>query len=266
MEILKGKIALITGASGGIGSAQDGISLALLGRSEEKLAATAASVREYGVETLLLPGDLLDDAYLEDCFAAVKERFGGLDILVNNAGTVERDTLLEDMTEEVWHNVLNVNLNGVFLNCKYALPYLRERRGCVVSMSSTSGLVATKNDPAYCASKTAIVGLTRAIAADYAQYGVRANAVCPGWVRTPMADEEMGVLVREAGLADIDSAYATATKDVPLGRPAEAAEIAGVVAFLLGPDATYVHGSTVVVDGGAHVVDVPTLAFGPEAP
>lgn len=130
MEILKGKIALITGASGGIGSciarrfAQDGISLALLGRSKEKLAATAASVREYGVETLLLPGDLLDDAYLEDCFAAVKERFGGLDILVNNAG-IALSRSFEETTMTEFDRIMALNARVPYLACHLALPLLR---------------------------------------------------------------------------------------------------------------------------------------------
>ena len=127
---LKGKIALITGASGGIGSciarrfAQDGISLALLGRSKEKLAATAASVREYGVETLLLPGDLLDDAYLEDCFAAVKERFGGLDILVNNAG-IALSRSFEETTMAEFDRIMALNARVPYLACHLALPLLR---------------------------------------------------------------------------------------------------------------------------------------------
>ena len=166
---------------------------------------------------------------MERAVKTAVERFGGLDILVNNAGTVERDTLLEDMTEEVWHNVLNVNLNGVFLNCKYALPYLRERRGCVVSMSSTSGLVATKNDPAYCASKTAIVGLTRAIAADYAQYGVRANAVCPTICETPLFNSYISSFPSE------EQEEKLRRLGGPGGRPCKAEEIARAVLFPASP-------------------------------
>ncbi len=166
METLKGKIALITGASGGIGSciarrfAQDGISLALLGRSKEKLAATAASVREYGVETLLLPGDLLDDAYLEDCFAAVKERFAGLDILVNNAG-IALSRSFEETTMAEFDRIMALNARVPYLACHLALPLLRCSE--CASILNIASVVAHKGYPlqsAYAASKHALAGFT----------------------------------------------------------------------------------------------------------
>ena len=170
MEILKGKIALITGASGGIGSciarrfAQDGISLALLGRSKEKLAATAASVREYGVETLLLPGDLLDDAYLEDCFAAVKERFGGLDILVNNAG-IALSRSFEETTMAEFDRIMALNARVPYLACHLALPLLRCSE--CASILNIASVVAHKGYPwqsIYAASKHAVLGLSKSLA------------------------------------------------------------------------------------------------------
>lgn len=244
---LKGKTALVTGGAKGIGQAivrlfcKEGANVLIADMCRLEGEALA---RELGGGAVFCQTNVTCAQEVERAVKTAVERFGGLDILVNNAGTVERDTLLEDMTEEVWHNVLNVNLNGVFLNCKYALPYLRERRGCVVSMSSTSGLVATKNDPAYCASKTAIVGLTRAIAADYAQYGVRANAVCPTICETPLFNsyiasfppEEQEEKLRRLG--------------GPGGRPCKAEEIAQAVLFLASPEASYVSGITVAVDGG----------------
>ena len=192
METLKGKIALITGASGGIGSciarrfAQDGISLALLGRSEEKLAATAASVREYGVETLLLPGDLLDDAYLEDCFAAVKERFGGLDILVNNAG-IALSRSFEETTMAEFDRIMALNARVPYLACHLALPLLRCSE--CASILNIASVVAHKGYPlqsAYAASKHALAGFTKSLASEVYSEDIRVHLISPGGVFTDM--------------------------------------------------------------------------------
>lgn len=192
MEILKGKIALITGASGGIGSciarrfAQDGISLALLGRSKEKLAATAASVREYGVETLLLPGDLLDDAYLEDCFAAVKERFGGLDILVNNAG-MALSRSFEETTMAEFDRIMALNARVPYLACHLALPLLRCSE--CASILNIASVVAHRGYPlqsAYAASKHALAGFTKSLASEVYREDIRVHLISPGGVFTDM--------------------------------------------------------------------------------
>ena len=192
MEILKGKIALFTGASGGIGSciarrfAQDGISLALLGRSKEKLAATAASVREYGVETLLLPGDLLDDAYLEDCFAAVKERFGGLDILVNNAG-MALSRSFEETTMAEFDRIMALNARVPYLACHLALPLLRCSE--CASILNIASVVAHKGYPlqsAYAASKHALAGFTKSLASEVYREDIRVHLISPGGVFTDM--------------------------------------------------------------------------------
>lgn len=192
MEILKGKTALITGASGGIGSciarrfAQDGISLALLGRSKEKLAATAASVREYGVETLLLPGDLLDDAYLEDCFAAVKERFAGLDILVNNAG-IALSRSFEETTMAEFDRIMALNARVPYLACHLALPLLRCSE--CASILNIASVVAHKGYPlqsAYAASKHALAGFTKSLASEVYREDIRVHLISPGGVFTDM--------------------------------------------------------------------------------
>lgn len=192
MEILKGKIALITGASGGIGSciarrfAQDGISLALLGRSKEKLAATAASVREYGVETLLLPGDLLDDAYLEDCFAAVKERFAGLDILVNNAG-IALSRSFDETTMAEFDRIMALNARVPYLACHLALPLLRCSE--CASILNIASVVAHKGYPlqsAYAASKHALAGFTKSLASEVYREDIRVHLISPGGVFTDM--------------------------------------------------------------------------------
>lgn len=247
---LEGKTALVTGGAKGIGEAivrlfcRESANVLIADLCQSEGEQLVQELTGQGARAAFCQTDVTCGEEVKRAVEAAVEHFGGLDILVNNAGIVERDTLLEDMPEEVWYKILNVNLNGAFLNCKYALPYLRKSQGCVVSMSSTSGLVATKNDPAYCASKTAIVGLTRAIAADYAQYGVRANAVCPTICETPLFNayiasfppEEQEEKMRRLG--------------GPGGRPCTAQEIAETVLFLASPEASYVSGITVAVDGG----------------
>ena len=149
-------------------------------------------------------------------------------------------------------------MTGAFLMARAAISHLLERRGAIVSIASVAGLRAAPSSLAYCSSKAALAMLTQCIALDHGADGVRANCVCPGWVRTPMADDEMDAL----GLPSREAAYATVTQDVPLRRPSSPEEIAGTVAWLLSDDASYVNGAVIPVDGGHTMVDVGTLAFG----
>ncbi|SFJ94395.1 SDR family NAD(P)-dependent oxidoreductase [Amycolatopsis sacchari] len=253
---------LVTGGGTGIGAAvaarlaDDGGDVVISGRRREPLEAVAAAHQRITA----IPADAGNGSAMRKLVETVRERYGSLDGVVANAGGHGYDKV-ENTSDEAWQASLHANLTTAFVTVRESLPLLAASGGSVVIVSSLSGLRAAPETAGYTVGKHALLGLMRSIARDYGRRGVRANAVCPGWVRTPMADEEMAVLVREGGAADVESAYATVTKDVPLGRPAEAAEIAGVVAFLLGSDAAYVHGATLVVDGGAHVVDVPTLAF-----
>ena len=252
---LEGKRALVTGGAKGIGEAivrlfvAEGASVLIADMVAEEGAALASELNDKGNgRVVFCETNVTDPAQVERAVKTAAEAFGGLDILINDAGTVERDTLLEDMPEEVWFKVLNVNLKGTFLCTKYALPYLRESRGCVVSMSSTSGLVATKNDPAYCASKTGIIGLTRSIACDYGKYGVRANAVCPTICETPLFNAYI------ASFSPEEQAEKMKRLDGPGGRPCTREEIARTVLFLASDEASYVSGTAVTVDGGYCIV------------
>jgi NAD(P)-dependent dehydrogenase (short-subunit alcohol dehydrogenase family) len=157
--------------------------------------------------------------------------------------------------------VLRVNLTGAFLTARAAIPHLVARRGAIVTVSSAAGLRASPESLAYCASKAGLAMLTQCMAVDHGPEGVRANCVCPGWVRTPMADEEMDALAGRLG-TDRDGAYAACLADVPLRRASTAAEIAATVAWLLSDEAAYVNGAVLPVDGGHTPVDVATVAFG----
>ncbi|MGH3588088.1 MAG: SDR family oxidoreductase, partial [Pseudonocardia sp.] len=219
-------------------------------------------LEEVAAETggVAIVADATDRGQAEHAVAQVRERFGRLDVAVANAGGHGTSTLL-DTDDDEWALALASNLTSAFVFCRAALPALVDSRGQVVIVSSLAGLFAGPGVAGYTVGKHALVGLTRTIARDYGRAGVRANAVCPGWVRTPMADGEMDDFVAGAGLSGREEAYARATENVPLRRPAEPAEIASIIRFLGSGESSYMTGAVLVADGGAHVVDVPTLAM-----
>ena len=164
-----------------------------------------------------------------------------------------------DETDDAqWRDAMHANLDTAFVSARACLPDLIAQRG-IVLVASIAALAA---GPACAATRSASTrcSAARSLARDYGPHGVRANAVCPGWVRTPMADAEMEPLMSAHG-DTLDGAYARVSADVPLRRAADPNEIAAVCAFLASPDASFVTGATLVADGGAMVVDVPTLAF-----
>jgi NAD(P)-dependent dehydrogenase (short-subunit alcohol dehydrogenase family) len=252
------RVALVTGGGTGIGAAvarrlaADGYAVAVTGRRPGPIEEVA---RETG--GLAVVSDTGDAADAGRAVAETVDRFGGLDALVLNAGIGGEGSLL-DLDPETFESVFRTNVTGAFLVARAAIPHLLERRGSVVSVASVSALRAAPASLAYCSSKAALTMLTRCIALDHGPDGVRANCLCPGWVRTPMADGEMDSL----GLGSREDAYAAATQDVPLRRASSPEEIAGCVAWLLSEDASYVNGAVIPVDGGVTIVDVGTLAFG----
>ena len=255
------RVAIVTGGGTGIGAAvarrlaADGYAVAVTGRRREPIEEVA---REIGGLAVAADSGIVADA--DRAVADTVTRFGGLDALVLNAGVGGVGSLL-DLDPETFDRVFRVNVTGAFLMARAAIPHLLERRGGIVSIASVSGLRAAPASLAYCSSKAALAMLTQCIAVDHGPAGVRANCLCPGWVRTPMADGEMDGLASHSGVSRED-AYATVTGDVPLRRPSTAGEIAGSVAWLLSDDASYVNGSVIPVDGGVTTVDVGTLAFG----
>jgi NAD(P)-dependent dehydrogenase (short-subunit alcohol dehydrogenase family) len=259
------RTGLVTGAGTGIGAATarrlaaDGFAVALVGRRREPLEETARAIAAAGGRAAALPADAGDPAAAERAVAEAVAALGGLDVVVLAHG-VGGSAAVGDDTPERWGEVLRINLTGAFLMARAALPHLEERRGAIVTVASTNAWAAGPGWASYNTSKAGLVMLTASIANDYGPRGVRANCVCPGWVRTPMADEDMDEVAARHG-TDRDGAYELTSSTTPLRRPAEPDEVAAVIAFLAGPEASYVNGATIPVDGGASVVDGTSVPY-----
>jgi meso-butanediol dehydrogenase / (S,S)-butanediol dehydrogenase / diacetyl reductase len=255
------RAVIVTGAGTGIGAAvarrlaRDGASVVLVGRRRDPIERVAAATGQ-----TFVVADASTEEGVERIVAATVDAHGGIDGLVLNAGVMLPGTVAEASVDD-WRATLDVNLTGPFLLARAALPQLLERQGSVVSVASIAALRAGPGMAAYCASKAGLVLLTQCLAVEQGAAGLRANVVAPGWVRTEMADEEMDEFGGPRGL-DRDAAYAEITRNVPARRPATADEAAAAVVWLLSPQAAYVNGSVLTVDGGTSIVDVGTLAFG----
>lgn len=258
---LDGKVAIVSGGGTGIGAAtarrfaSEGAKVVVTGRRREPIETIAAEI-----EGLAVPGDVAQPGDAETAVVAAVERFGGLDVVVANAGTGFGGRA-GDVDDEAWLRTIDVNVTGVLRLVRASLPRLVERGGgSVILVSSTSGLVSATGSAAYVTSKHALLGLVRSIAVDYGPSGIRANALCPGWVVTPMGDEEMDDIAGPRGITR-EEAYALTTRTVPLRRPARAEEIASCVLFLASEDSSIVTGSVLIADGGGTAADVATLPF-----
>lgn len=256
----EGKVAIVTGGGTGIGAAtarrlaDEGASVVVTGRREEPLRAVADATGG-----LAVAGDVTAPGSADGVVTRALERFGAIDVLVANAG-VGFGGSVTDVTDERWQRTLDVNVTGAMRLVRAAVPSLAERPGAaIVLVSSVSGVVAAPSSAAYVTSKAALIGLTTSIAVDLAPRGIRANAVCPGWVRTEMGDDAMAELI-DAGRT-VDEAYELVTDAIPMRRAAAPDEVAACIAFLASDDASYVTGATLAVDGGLLAVDPGALAF-----
>jgi NAD(P)-dependent dehydrogenase (short-subunit alcohol dehydrogenase family) len=255
-KALEGKVALITGGGSGIGEAcarlfaNEGAKVAVMGRRPEPLRRVAGETGG-----LTAPGDAAQAADCARAVAATVEAFGRLDVLVSCAG-VEREGSVTTTTPEEWRAVMDANLEAMMQIARAAIPsMLAGSGGSIVNVSSLAAHVAPGNMAAYVTSKSAVLGLTRSMAVDYGPLGIRVNTLSPGWVWTPMSQDEMRMYADSKGLS-ADEAVARATRYLPLGRMAEPIEIARCARFLASDDASFVTGATLVADGGSSAVDV----------
>lgn len=261
MTRFAGQVALITGGGTGIGAvvAQQfvagGGKVVLMGRRPEPLQAVAGPIGG-----LAIAGDAADANDVRKGIELARQSFGGVDVLVANAGGHGLGNIV-GTDDASWALSTRLNLDTAFVCIRETMPELISRQGNVVVLSSLAGHFAGPDVVGYVTMKHALIGLTRSVARDYGRQGVRVNAVCPGWVRTAMADEQMQVLVEKHRLANVDAAYALVTRDVPLGRAASALDVAEAVLFLASKQAAMITGTSLMVDGGASAVDLPTLAF-----
>jgi len=250
MGKLTGKIALITGAASGIGKAtafllaREGAGIALVDLNKEGAQVGAQNIIEKGGKALALGCDV---SLAKDCQQTVQQTvatFGGLDILFNNAGIIRRANIL-DTTEEEWDRVMGVNVRSVFLLSKYAIPVMAQAGGgVIINTGSGWGLTGGRSAVSYCASKAAVVNMSRAMALDHGPQNIRVACVCPGDTDTPMLRNE----ARQ--LAQPEESFLEEAADRPLKRIGTPEDIAEAVLYLCSPAASFVTGTILVVDGG----------------
>ena len=241
------KVAIVTGGSSGIGRAtavalaKERVKVTVAARRAKEGEETVQLIKDAGSEGIFVKTDVANEDDIRSLVAKSAKTYGRLDYAFNNAGIEEMMTPLADQTSEIFDQIMNVNVKGVWLSMKYEIPeMIRNGGGAIVNMSSVAGVMGFPQMPIYIASKHAVLGLTKSAALEYAKSGIRINAVAPGGVETDMAKRVGG-----------DHQFLeTLTSMHPIGRIANPEEIANTVVWLLSDKASFVLGHTLIVDGG----------------
>ena len=247
---LKDKVALITGGSEGLGKAtaflfaKEGAKVIITGRTESKLETAVEEAKDQGLEIDHMVGDVSDEERTIETVQHILDKYGKIDILFNNAGVLYAATTHETDTE-IWDKIFDINVKGTYLMSKHVIPHMLERGyGCIVNNSSVVGLKAVPGIAAYNASKGAVTQLTRSTALEYADKGIRVNAICPGTIETPMVWNML------EGFPDKEGAREMFKSFHPVGRLGQPDEIAHAVLFLCNDDVSFMTGTMLSVDGG----------------
>lgn len=253
MNRFQDKVALISGGASGLGLAvarqmsAEGARLILVDWNASSLDAAAAAIRTSGGEVRALSGDVSDPATASAAVDLARSEFGRLDVLFNNAGIDPlRARSVIDTEVADWDRILAVNVTSAYLMSRAAIPLMREGGGgSIVNTASIAGLKPAGDEAAYSVAKAAMVSLTGTLALDFAAYGIRANCVCPGFMEMVMTDRRRDLTEEQQA-----ARAAGASARVPLGRQGTYDEVAKAMLFLAGPDASYITGAALVVDGG----------------
>ncbi len=248
---LANKVAIITGGNSGIGKAtaalfaKEGAQMCITGRDEKRCQEVVEEIEKTGGQTVFVIADVRSPAECRKTVEATLEAFGRVDVLFNNAGVYFANNAL-DCSEEEWDLTIDINLKGTFLMSKFVLPsMIKQGSGVIINNGSGWGIVGGNKAVSYCASKGGVVLMTKAMAIDHADLGIRVNCLCPGDVKTPMLDED----ARMRGLA-WDKYLAQAVAQRPMGRVGTPEEIAKAALFLASDDSSFMTGANLVVDGG----------------
>lgn len=245
------RTVLITGASGGLGRAAaarfgaEGARLALLDRDGARVEALSHELAAHGFSALALVADVADESALAAAFGQAEAHFGHLHVVFNNAGIGGMELRVAEMPVERWDEILAINLRGIFLGCKHAIPALiRAGGGAIVNMGSSTGRHDTlPGSAAYMASKAGVEALTKSVALQVARHGIRVNAICPGIVETPLS-------LGQKDSGDAADFFARFAARIPLGRVGQPADVAAAVAFLASDQARQITGTALLIDGG----------------